>query len=63
MLAQAIGLLTGAQPVAGMVGPYGDEAYVEAEFDAPPSSSTTRRSRRSRAFAPTERTRWWLPGG
>ena len=35
MLAQAIGLLTGAQPVAGMVGPYGDEAYVEAEFDAP----------------------------
>jgi DNA repair protein RecN (Recombination protein N) len=36
MLAQAIGLLTGAQPVAGMVGPYADEAYVEAEFDAPP---------------------------
>src|SRR6476646_7703360 len=36
MLAQAIGLLTGAQPVAGMVGPYGDAAYVEAEFDAPP---------------------------
>ena len=36
MLAQAIGLLTGAQPVAGMVGPHGDEAYVEAEFDAPP---------------------------
>ena len=35
MLAQAIGLLTGAQPVAGMVGPHGDEAYVEAEFDAP----------------------------
>ena len=35
MLAQAIGLLTGAQPVAGMVGPYGDEAYVEAEFDTP----------------------------
>jgi DNA repair protein RecN (Recombination protein N) len=36
MLAQAIGLLTGAQPVSGMVGPYADEAYVEAEFDAPP---------------------------
>ena len=36
MLAQAIGLLTGAQPVAGMVGPFADEAYVEAEFDAPP---------------------------
>jgi DNA repair protein RecN (Recombination protein N) len=35
MLAQAIGLLTGAQPVAGMVGPFADEAYVEAEFDAP----------------------------
>jgi DNA repair protein RecN (Recombination protein N) len=36
MLAQAIGLLTGAQAVAGMVGPFADEAYVEAEFDAPP---------------------------
>ena len=35
MLAQAIGLLTGAQPVSGMVGPFADEAYVEAEFDAP----------------------------
>ena len=37
MLAQAIGLLTGAQPVAGMVGPHGDEAYVEAELDPPTS--------------------------
>src|SRR5438034_1446410 len=36
MLAQAIGLLTGSQPVAGMVGPHGDEAYVEAEFETPP---------------------------
>jgi DNA repair protein RecN (Recombination protein N) len=36
MLAQAIGLLTGAQPVPGMVGPFADEAYVEAEFETPP---------------------------
>jgi DNA repair protein RecN (Recombination protein N) len=35
MLAQAIGLLTGAQPGSGMVGPFADEAYVEAEFDLP----------------------------
>ena len=33
MLAQAIGLLTGAPPAAGMVGPHGADAYVEAEFD------------------------------
>jgi DNA repair protein RecN (Recombination protein N) len=35
MLAQAIGLLTGAPPGSGMVGPFADEAYVEAEFDLP----------------------------
>jgi DNA repair protein RecN (Recombination protein N) len=40
MLAQAIGLLTGAQPVPGMVGPFADEAYVEAEFDLPPELLT-----------------------
>jgi DNA repair protein RecN (Recombination protein N) len=35
MLAEAIGLLTGAQPAAGLVGPHGEEAYVEAEFELP----------------------------
>jgi DNA repair protein RecN (Recombination protein N) len=35
MLAQAIGLLAGASPAPGMVGPHGAEAYVEAEFDVP----------------------------
>jgi DNA repair protein RecN (Recombination protein N) len=35
MLAQAIGLLAGAPPAPGMVGPHRREAYVEAEF-APP---------------------------
>jgi DNA repair protein RecN (Recombination protein N) len=35
MLAQAIGLLAGAQPAAAMIGPHGDEAYVEAEFELP----------------------------
>jgi len=33
MLAQAIGLLAGASPAPGMVGPHGPDAYVEAEFD------------------------------
>ena len=33
MLAQAIGLVAGAAPVQGMVGPHGQEAYVEAEFE------------------------------
>jgi DNA repair protein RecN (Recombination protein N) len=37
MLAQAIALLTGAQHTAGVVGPHGKEAYVEAEFDLPES--------------------------
>jgi DNA repair protein RecN (Recombination protein N) len=32
MLAQAIGLLAGAPPAVGMVGPHAAEAYVEAEF-------------------------------
>lgn len=32
MLALAIGLLAGAAPAPGMVGPHGGEAYVEAEF-------------------------------
>src|SRR5262249_38544953 len=35
MLAQAIGLLAGAAPAPGMVGPHGAEAYVEAEFAVP----------------------------
>jgi DNA repair protein RecN (Recombination protein N) len=35
MLAQAIGLLAGSVPSSGMVGPHGDEAYVEAEFTVP----------------------------
>ena len=35
MLAQAIGLLAGAAPAAGMVGPHGAETYVEAEFAVP----------------------------
>src|SRR6185312_13564578 len=33
MLAEAIGLLAGAQPASGLVGPRGEEAYVEAEFE------------------------------
>src|SRR5215210_6900621 len=35
ILAQAIGLLLGARGDAGLVGPDGDEAYVEAELDPP----------------------------
>ena len=35
MLAEAIGLLAGAQPASGLVGPHADEAYVEAEFELP----------------------------
>ncbi|MGN6379266.1 MAG: DNA repair protein RecN [Gaiellales bacterium] len=35
MLAQAIGLLAGAQPGAALVGPHGAEAYVEAEIELP----------------------------
>jgi DNA repair protein RecN (Recombination protein N) len=37
MLAQAIALLSGAQHTAGVVGPHGQEAYVEAEFELPES--------------------------
>jgi DNA repair protein RecN (Recombination protein N) len=36
ILAQAIGLLLGAKSDAGLVGPDGTEAYVEAELDLPP---------------------------
>ena len=35
ILAQAIGLLLGARGDAAMIGPAGDEAYVEAELDLP----------------------------
>lgn len=35
ILAQAIGLLLGAKGDAGLIGPDGDEAYVEAELDLP----------------------------
>ena len=35
MLAQAIGLLAGAQPGSAPVGPHAEEAYVEAEFALP----------------------------
>jgi DNA repair protein RecN (Recombination protein N) len=35
MLAQAIGLVAGGAPASGMVGPHGEEAYVEAEFAVP----------------------------
>jgi len=35
ILAQAIGLLLGARGDAALVGPKGDEAYVEAELDVP----------------------------
>ena len=35
MLAQAIGLLAGAPPAPGMVGPHAAETYVEAEFSVP----------------------------
>src|SRR5512133_2919812 len=35
ILAQAIGLLLGARGDAALVGPDGDEAYVEAELDPP----------------------------
>jgi DNA repair protein RecN (Recombination protein N) len=37
ILAQAIGLLLGAKSDAGLVGPGGPEAYVEAELDSPPA--------------------------
>src|SRR4051812_1712254 len=37
ILAQAIGLLLGARGDAALVGPDGDEAYVEVELDPPPS--------------------------
>jgi DNA repair protein RecN (Recombination protein N) len=36
ILAQAIGLLLGARGDAALVGPDGDDAYVEAELDPPP---------------------------
>jgi DNA repair protein RecN (Recombination protein N) len=36
VLAQAIGLLLGARGDSALVGPDGDEAYVEAELDPPP---------------------------
>jgi DNA repair protein RecN (Recombination protein N) len=36
ILAQAIGLLLGARGDAALIGPDGDEAYVEAELDLPP---------------------------
>jgi len=35
MLAQAIGLVTGAQPAVDLVGPHAEETYVEAEFAVP----------------------------
>src|SRR3954471_1632946 len=35
ILAQAIGLLLGAKGDAGLIGPDGAEAYVEAEVDLP----------------------------
>ena len=35
ILAQAVGLLLGAKADVGMIGPDGDEAYVEAELDLP----------------------------
>jgi DNA repair protein RecN (Recombination protein N) len=35
MLAEAIGLLAGAQATPGLIGPHADEAYVEAEFELP----------------------------
>jgi DNA repair ATPase RecN len=35
ILAQAIGLLLGARGDAALVGPDGEEAYVEAELDLP----------------------------
>ena len=37
ILAQAVGLLLGAKGEAAFIGPVGDEAYVEAELDLPPS--------------------------
>jgi len=36
ILAQAVGLLLGARGDAALVGPDGDEAYVEVELDPPP---------------------------
>jgi DNA repair protein RecN (Recombination protein N) len=35
MLAQAIGLLAGAQPGVSLIGPHATEAYVEAELELP----------------------------
>src|SRR6185503_13109854 len=39
ILAQSIGLLLGARGDATMIGPAGDEAYVEAELDADPTEA------------------------
>ena len=38
ILAQSIGLLLGARADAAMIGPAGEEAYVEAELDGDPES-------------------------
>ena len=46
ILAQAVGLLAGGAAAPVMVGPHGEEAYVEAEFAVPSRSSRTRRCRR-----------------
>ena len=56
ILAQAIGLLLGATGDAALVGPDGDEAYVEAELDLPEGCSTTTGSRRSPSCARRTRT-------
>src|SRR5207247_9745384 len=39
ILAQSIGLLLGARADAAMIGPGGDETYVEAELDAEPTAT------------------------
>ena len=62
MLAQAIGLLAGAAPVAGMVGPHASEAYVEAEFAVPEGFFDGDLPAAVRALGPTARRRWWWRG-
>ena len=63
MLAQAIGLLAGAAPAAGMVGPHGAETYVEAEFAVPDGFFERLAPEAVAALRPRARRRWWWRGG
>ena len=55
ILAQAFGLLLGTKGDAGFVGLAGEDAYVEAELEAPPTSSRRTSSSRLPSCGPRER--------